>query len=446
MLSTFVLALLLTCGMLGYFLRETYREERDRLTERVKGELDRLGTERLIGQLATVRFDRDSSTRDTVIDVGRFQVRRVPPPDSTTPRPEASLSVRTLSGEDDAPRTVTRSGLLQGIQLTEGEYGRVLDSLSQAFGVRLLDLEIDQPFDSAAVIIVRRDKGFWGLSGPGSSGGVAMSAYRATVVSGISLEILFSLLVVALLSLAGYLAFRNQREYVRQLREKDLLLANLSHELKSPIAAVGVALEALDAFGADERPELRRQYIQMSRTELARLDQLADYSLSVLKTRDTERLPFEALDLRAVTDRAMQSIRSRYALAASALNWEVPPQREATVEGLAQELELAVVNLLDNAVKYGGQVPRVRVRLTEEGDAWSLFVTDNGRGVAAQDRERIFERFYRATDEEAGHAVKGQGLGLSLVRQIAELHGGSVAVASPMAGTGATFCLKIPRP
>ena len=444
MLTTFGLALLLTSGLLGYFLRQAYLEERARLTERIEGELNRLGSERLISQLATVTVNLDSSQQDTVIDVGKFKIRQITPQDSSSKRPDAEVTLRTFSGSGTQTREVTRSGLLQSIQLSDRQYARVLDSLSEVFGVRLFNFEPATASDTTGLIVVRRDKGFWGLSGAGTTGGVAMSRYRGTLFAGISLELGFSALIIGLLLTAGYLAYKNQKEYVEQLRQKDFLLANLSHELKSPIAAVGVALEALDTFGADERPELRRQYIQMSRTELARLDQLADYSLSVLKTPDAARLPFAALDLREVIERACLATRSRYALEADALTWITPPPPAARVQGLAQELELAVVNLLDNAVKYGGHPPHVELDLQSTPATWTLSVTDNGRGVPESEQERIFESFYRATRKDTGHAVKGQGLGLSLVRQIANLHGGSVSVTSPSGG-GASFHFRIAR-
>ena len=444
MLTTFGLALLLTSGLLGYFLRQAYLEERARLTERIEGELNRLGSERLISQLATVTVNLDSSQQDTVIDVGKFKIRQITPQDSSSKRPDAEVTLRTFTGSGTQTREVTRSGLLQSIQLSDRQYARVLDSLSDVFGVRLINFEPATASDTTGLIVVRRDKGFWGLSGAGTTGGVAMSRYRGTLFAGISLELGFSALIIGLLLTAGYLAYKNQKEYVEQLRQKDFLLANLSHELKSPIAAVGVALEALDTFGADERPELRRQYIQMSRTELARLDQLADYSLSVLKTPDAARLPFAAVDLREVIERACLATRSRYALEDDALVWIKPPPPAARVQGLAQELELAVVNLLDNAVKYGGHPPHVELDLQSTPATWTLSVTDNGRGVPESEQERIFESFYRATRKDTGHAVKGQGLGLSLVRQIANLHGGSVSVTSPSGG-GTSFHFRIAR-
>ena len=442
MIVSFFAAWVLCVGVLGYFVKEAYVEERNLLVERIDAELDRLGSERLIRRLSELQQNREDTDSDTTFNLGTLRIRGANAADTLDAQAKTRFTIDAIGGK--APTTVvTRNGLLKLGQVSDRDYARLLDSLAGVFAVSLHQLDTEESAVGAGTVLVRKNKGMFGLSDSGATGGVAMSAYRYTVLRGITAEIFFSLLILFSLTVAASLAYRNQREYRAQLQQKELLLANLSHELKSPIAAVGIALEALESFGADDRPELRRKYIQMSRAELARLDQLADYSLGVLKTDDGDRLPFTEVNLLESIDRARKDTLARYTLHTDAIQWRTPPPRAAHVRGLPQELRVAVLNLLDNAIKYGGQPPRVILDLQSSPAHWTLVVRDNGRGVAPGEREKIFERFYRVAAAEEGHAVKGQGLGLSLVRQIAELHGGRVWVAEA-SETGATFTFQLP--
>jgi len=102
----------------------------------------------------------------------------------------------------------------------------------------------------------------------------------------------------------------------------------------------------------------------------------------------------------------------------------------------------ALLNLVDNAVKYGGKMKRVAIRLIATADGAELSVRDNGIGIAAAERERIFEAFYRSP-EAARHDPKGVGLGLMIVKHVMDAHGGAVAVESEP-GRGTTFALRFP--
>ena len=441
MILSFFAALSLCLAVLGYFLYKAYSEERGLLVERIDAELNRLGSERLLRHLGVSPFETVDK-RDTTLNLGTFKIAGASAADSISTYQYSPL---TVIGKKDTSvdRIVIRDGVLSSLQISDRDYTRLLDSLSAVFDVTLHEVDAGVAQPTVSTVMVRANKGILGLSGSGVTGGVAMSGYRTTVIRGIALEIFFSLLIMVSIATAGLLAYRNQREYREQLRQKDLLLANLSHELKSPIAAVGVALEALDSFGAGDRPELRRRYIQMSRAELARLDQLADYSLSVLKTGGSDRLAFTEVDLVDTVEAARVATLSRYSLAADLIRWEPSRPGPARVRGLPQELRVAVLNLLDNAVKYGGHPPLVVLSLRQSDGQYALAVHDNGRGVPVGEAERIFESFYRANNKEEGHVVKGQGLGLSLVRQIADLHGGRVSVRNT-SGMGAIFTLNIP--
>jgi two-component system sensor histidine kinase SenX3 len=136
----------------------------------------------------------------------------------------------------------------------------------------------------------------------------------------------------------------------------------------------------------------------------------------------------------------------RYHLQESTIRLTVDPKAEQlAVVGNPEDLRTAVLNILDNAVKYSPQGPQLEVRLSLDGDAWlMLTVSDHGLGIATPHLERIFRRFYRVPARNV-FRIKGTGLGLFLVRSIARQHGGDVVAESEGEGRGSTIRLQLPR-
>lgn len=206
-------------------------------------------------------------------------------------------------------------------------------------------------------------------------------------------------------------------------------LANASHELRSPLARLKLALELLD--GADpDRAAHRRAEIARN---IAELDALVEEILLAARLQAGEQapLPMATVELVALTAEEV---------AASGAQLQTSPA-ELYVLGDERLLRRALRNLLDNAARYAPGVP-AQVHLRAQVDAIEWWVCDRGPGVPEAQRQRVFEPFYRLP----GHAehAGGVGLGLSLVRQIAHAHGGSVR-CEPHAGGGACFVLRLPR-
>ncbi|WP_210760688.1 sensor histidine kinase [Azohydromonas sediminis] len=222
-------------------------------------------------------------------------------------------------------------------------------------------------------------------------------------------------------------SFNRAAERIEALvRANQSLLANASHELRSPLARLKMALAMLDGADGERRERLRREID----TDIAELDALVE-----------EVLLASRLDARSV-DVAREPVELR-ALAleeAARTGADVDDAAPAcTVRGDERLLRRALRNLFENARRYGGDDATVTWRL--RGDTVEVAVSDRGPGVPEAYRERIFEPFFRLP----GHAERegGVGLGLSLVRQIAQAHGGSVR-CEPRAGGGSTFVLSLP--
>lgn len=211
------------------------------------------------------------------------------------------------------------------------------------------------------------------------------------------------------------------------------LLANASHELRSPLARLKMALALAEEAGPERAASLREE----ARRNIAELDALVEEVLlaSRLDARpEPQREPLDPLalatEMAAETDAVLDDSA-----------WDlVPAGTEAPLRGDERLLRRALRNLLENARRYGGSAPP-ELGLGREAGAIRFWVADRGPGVPAAERERIFEPFYRLP----GHAERagGVGLGLSLVRQIARLHGGSV-VCEGREGGGSRFVLRLP--
>jgi two-component system sensor histidine kinase SenX3 len=215
-------------------------------------------------------------------------------------------------------------------------------------------------------------------------------------------------------------------------------VANVSHELKTPIGALGLLAETIAS--ADDVEVVRRLAEQLVRESdrLGRIvDDLLDLSLIEAQAAPTR----EPTPVHVLVEEAVER------LGALALARGIPLRTEPADEDLMvrcdpTQLVSAITNLLDNAVKYSDHGQEVEVGAVPEGDQVVVCVRDHGIGIPSRDLERVFERFYRV-DKARSRATGGTGLGLSIVRHVAEAHGGEVTVESTE-GEGSTFRLAIP--
>jgi two-component system, OmpR family, sensor histidine kinase SenX3 len=226
-------------------------------------------------------------------------------------------------------------------------------------------------------------------------------------------------------------------------------VANVSHELKTPIGALQLLSEALlDALAQPHPPEAAdgaadaRRFAERIQHESTRLGRLVTELLELTRLQGAEPLPDpEPVSL----DWLVAEVLDRTRTAATARNIEVVAEGERglTVYGSDTQLATAVVNLVENAIAYSGEGTRVTVTTRKAGDdAVEISVTDQGIGIAEDELDRIFERFYRS-DRARSRATGGTGLGLAIVKHIATNHGGRVWVRSTL-GEGSTFTLRLP--
>jgi two-component system sensor histidine kinase SenX3 len=239
----------------------------------------------------------------------------------------------------------------------------------------------------------------------------------------------------------------------RLARVRRDFVANVSHELKTPIGALQLLAEALlDATElsevTDSAPESKyedllaaRRFAERIHHESARMGRLVSELLELTRLQGAEPLPTPepvALDwvIAEVVD------RTRTTASAKGIDVVYTGPKGAMVYGSDSQVATAVTNLVENAIAYSGEDTKVLLAVRQDVDWIEIDVTDQGIGIAPHDVDRIFERFYRA-DQARSRSTGGTGLGLAIVKHIATNHGGRVDVSSTLGG-GSTFTLRLP--
>lgn len=249
--------------------------------------------------------------------------------------------------------------------------------------------------------------------------------------------IFFSLIITGLILNTIFLV----RE-IRRNEQHDAFLNSVTHELKTPIASIKLYLETLKA--RDLTPEKRLEFYDIMLADNERLLSTVEQVLQASRTREKNRqLNVADINIAELIADTISLVRSRKHLDAAAIRFS-KPEKAVNVRGDRAELQTAFANLLDNAVKYSCDDPRVSVRLkTSSGDMAEVYIRDHGIGMAKHELKRIFRRFYRVPNKSA-NAAKGTGLGLAIVRSVIDKHGGRIRAQSKGEGKGTTFLVQLP--
>lgn len=258
--------------------------------------------------------------------------------------------------------------------------------------------------------------------------------------------ILMGLGVIFFLVILGGLVL-NTIFLVREIRkneQQDAFLNAVTHELKTPVASIKLYLETLQQRPVDEAK--RKDFYRIMHDDANRLLGTIEQVLEASRVGNRRNPSKQEVYLLELIDESITTARARHHLAEDTVRFQkkLPTGDRAIVRGDWQEIKSAVANLLDNAIKYSGNDPKVQVEL-ERLDArrLALRVKDNGIGIADAELKRIFSRFYRIPSAVASR-VKGTGLGLFIVRSVANKYGGRVYATSEGSGKGSTFVLELP--
>lgn len=255
---------------------------------------------------------------------------------------------------------------------------------------------------------------------------------RMLIMQGISVL----LLIIAFLYMLRSLFRAKEVEKIR----RDLT-HNITHELKTPIAAAYASVDALRTM-PEIVDEQRSDYLDMAHGELQRLGAMVDEILrSSTEKFATAELRFEECDVAKMVERVVKSLDMRYA--SRNVEWSVDMEDGCAVVADAFYLEGALSALVDNAIKYSSERPKVKLCGSVRNGYTYISVEDCGIGIPRKEQKRIFDKFYRITSGDK-YSTSGYGIGLYFVRSVVERHGGSVSLTSTL-GEGSCFTLKLLR-
>jgi two-component system phosphate regulon sensor histidine kinase PhoR len=235
------------------------------------------------------------------------------------------------------------------------------------------------------------------------------------------------------------------RDMTRMRRLEDVrrdFVANVSHELKTPVTSIKGFVETL-LDGAIQEPEQARRFLEIIAKHTDRLNAIIEDLLSLSRLEedsDRRRISFQRERLLPILKAAAELAKVKADEKKISITISCDEQQAAKVNSIL--LEQAVLNLIDNAIKYSEPGDEIKVAAWQQDNTVLISVEDRGSGIATEHLERIFERFY-VVDKGRSRKLGGTGLGLAIVKHIAQVHGGSVTVKSAL-GKGSTFTIHLP--
>ncbi|WP_082886532.1 sensor histidine kinase [Flavisolibacter tropicus] len=262
------------------------------------------------------------------------------------------------------------------------------------------------------------------------------------VVNRIIAPILLSVFLVCFTVACFSLLYRNLQKQRKLAVIKNEFISNITHELKTPIATVSVAIEALRSFNSSMDAQKTKEYLDISANELQRLSLLVDkvLKLSMFENKEID-LKYEPLDMRLLMEEVTASLRLQFEKYKAKV--DIVAEGDTSLEGDRLHLVSVIYNLIDNALKYSNGNPQIDIRLKGEERTVTLFVRDSGIGIPAEYRDKVFEKFFRVPTGNV-HNAKGYGLGLSYVSHVIQKHHGIIKVTSDE-GSGSTFIVSLPK-
>lgn len=456
-----IVTLILICGFQVYWLAQNYEREKQLLRKETSVILRETGFALQFGDIGNLpgvkfRFEADDDP-DQLQQVSNTEIKRISPDSIRTNRTQIMIAI---TGNDSTrkhmqwetgkePLTagdtleVARTFSLKPVNEKDLEkaFRKALDSarMPMTFQLRRInetELGKHDPdvFATNAIPTGMDHLSFFKAS---------FSGYTPFLWKRIWPQLLISLLIVCITVFTFVLLYRTLIRQKKITEQKDQFISNITHELKTPIATVSVALEALKNFNVLNDPKRTSEYLDISQKELQRLSLLVDkvLKLSMFENNMLE-IHTEPLDFYALAEEVCSAMKLQFEKSNVTFN-VIRTGSDFQISGDRLHLSGVLFNLLDNALKYGGENPVITLELVSDENEIRAAITDNGIGIAPEYRKKIFEKFFRI-QEDNRHDVKGYGLGLSYAAGIVKRHGGHITIDSTP-GKGSCFTVILPK-
>ena len=271
--------------------------------------------------------------------------------------------------------------------------------------------------------------------------GVEIKDYKLYLIKRICPQLLFAFILLLLTGAAFYLAFRSLRDQIRLSNLRNEFIGNISHELKTPVSTVKVAIEALQDFDRKQDPRVVSEYLEMASLEMTRLDILIDKVLNTSRLEENIQLihPVKT-ELNQFVQEVLKSLQIRFNHLGAIVAFDSKVEN-AIVDIDLLHIQGVLLNLIDNSLKYSGMHPTINIDLEEKVNNYELSVSDNGPGIPEEYIKKVFEKFFRIPTNNI-HNIKGYGLGLSYSALVMNQHKGTITVKN-LVGGGCKFILSI---
>lgn len=268
----------------------------------------------------------------------------------------------------------------------------------------------------------------------------SLAGVRTLIIKEITPQILFSAVLTLTIITAFVFMYKNMRAQQKLMAQKSDFISNITHELKTPVATVSVAIEALQNFDVGTNPEKSKEYLNIAQHELSRLSAITD---NILKTTLLEEgaidIQKQVVDLATIVDKTISSLSLLIEKSNASLTFE-KTNDDFHLPGNMLHLSNVVSNLIENAIKYSNLHPVITITLKREGNSILLSVKDEGPGIAKEYHQKVFEKFFRIPTGNV-HNIKGYGLGLSYVSSVVKAHQAQIQLISEE-NKGCEFLIK----
>lgn len=269
-----------------------------------------------------------------------------------------------------------------------------------------------------------------------------IGSYRAYLIKEIIPQIIFALVLLLITLTSFRISHLNLKKQKRLLFIKNEFISNITHELKTPVATVKVALEALLDYDKKKDPAIVQEYLEMSLLEMNRLELLVSKVLSnSVMENGVDLFSPEKVDLKLLIDAVLKSQLHRLEKGAANLKFTTELEEAKT---MVDEVHFqgVIINLIDNCLKYAGDQVQIELDLSHRQKNFKISIKDNGPGIPNEYLDKVFEKFFRVPTNDI-HNVKGYGLGLNYAKLVIDHHNGNITVRNLSEG-GCEFIIIIP--
>lgn len=262
--------------------------------------------------------------------------------------------------------------------------------------------------------------------------------YKGTNV----LVLVGGIVLLVAISFAMSVIFRNLNVQLRLTRLYDNFIANITHELKSPLASIQLYLETLNARNVP--PEKQKEFLEIMMQDADRLKNLINSILQLSAIEQSKKVfEYDIYDTDFVMRKLLYESIDQFKLPKEIIKIESDVKCKCALD--INAFKIVINNLIDNAVKYSTGNPEIQVRITNNSKKLYIEIKDNGVGIPLPEQKKVFSKFYRIADKNIPN-VKGTGLGLYQVKEIIKKHGGKISAVSEGSGKGSIFKIELPVP